>query len=152
MLSPKAMNLVTEMCGGGSTTTEKAQVLVRCSASVAVQLTGVEPRTNVEPDAGVHAIVTGGVPSATVGVNSTAAVRPSRDVTCRSAGHVSVGATGFGGGGVGEVGEPPHAASVTVETTRTLLMTWIDRAPAPRTMLKAKNHTMQPMRPGVSFT
>ena len=52
---------------------------VRCCASVAVQLTGVEPIGNIVPDTGAQTIVTGGVPSATVGVKFTATELPSRD-------------------------------------------------------------------------
>ncbi|HEV3063369.1 MAG TPA: hypothetical protein VGY48_34310 [Vicinamibacterales bacterium] len=42
------------------------QLAVRRTASVAVHVTGVEPRTNVDPLTGVHETDTGVVPPVTV--------------------------------------------------------------------------------------
>jgi hypothetical protein len=68
MLSPNATYLVAPIFGGTVIVTVNVQVSVRCRESVAVQETGVGPMANVEPLSGVHAVVTGGAPAATVGV------------------------------------------------------------------------------------
>ena len=68
MLSPNARILVTLRRGGGKTTLAmNEQLSVRRTASVAVQVTGVEPILNVEPLGGVQDTDTGVVPPVTVG-------------------------------------------------------------------------------------
>jgi hypothetical protein len=71
MLSPNAMNLVTEMRGAGGggwvTVTVKRQESVRCLASVAVHSKLVAPIGNSEPLAGKQPLVTGGAPPTIVG-------------------------------------------------------------------------------------
>jgi hypothetical protein len=67
MLSPNARIVVTLRRGdGGVTVTTNEQLAVRRTASVAVHATGVEPRLNVDPLAGVHDTVTGAVPPVTI--------------------------------------------------------------------------------------
>ena len=66
-LSPNARKLVRCSVGTRETVTEKLQVAERESASVAVQLTLVEPSGNDAPEAGVQATVTGVRPPDTVG-------------------------------------------------------------------------------------
>lgn len=67
MLSPNARIVVTPRCGDGTVTVAvNEQLAVRRTASVAVHATGVEPRLNVDPLAGVHDAVTGVVPPVTV--------------------------------------------------------------------------------------
>jgi hypothetical protein len=66
MLSPKASKRVRLIFGGCATVTVNVHESVRCSESVAVQVTVVEPIANTEPLGGVQLVVTGGLPSATV--------------------------------------------------------------------------------------
>jgi hypothetical protein len=69
MLSPKARNLVSVRRGGGgtkSTTTANEQLAVRRTASVAAQVTVVNPTGKFEPLDGVHDTDTGWVPSVTL--------------------------------------------------------------------------------------
>ena len=54
--------------GGTVTVIANVHESVRCWLSVAVQVTVVGPIGKIDPLAGVHAIVTGGAPLATVGV------------------------------------------------------------------------------------
>jgi hypothetical protein len=55
MLSPKAMNFVTESCGGRVTVTGNEHVAVWLAAElVAEQPTDVVPTGNAEPEAWVH--------------------------------------------------------------------------------------------------
>jgi hypothetical protein len=68
MLSPNAKMVVTARRGGGRVTvTVNEQLAVRRTASIAVQVTVVEPRLKAEPLGGVHVTDTGAVPPATVG-------------------------------------------------------------------------------------
>jgi hypothetical protein len=67
MLSPNATNRVARIRGGITTVIVKLHELVRCSASVTEQLTVDAPSGNVDPDAGVHAISSGGAPSRVLG-------------------------------------------------------------------------------------
>jgi len=71
MLSPNAMNFVTEMRGAGGggwvTVTVKRHESVRCLASVAVHNRLVAPTGNSDPVAGKQPTVSGGAPPVTVG-------------------------------------------------------------------------------------
>jgi hypothetical protein len=116
MLSPKARNFVFEMRGLGVTATLKLQVAVRCSESVAVQVTMVLPSGKFAPDWAEHVTVTGLCPPDAVGtVNDTGIGTFSGDSNEIDAGHDTVGAAGGGGGGVGL---DPQAAAVVMATTR----------------------------------
>jgi hypothetical protein len=67
MLSPNATKLVMLMVGvGGWTTTLKEHESVRCRASMAVQVTVVEPTGKSAPPAGAHETATFGAPPAAV--------------------------------------------------------------------------------------
>jgi hypothetical protein len=67
MLSPNARILVTPRRGAGKTTLAvNEQLAARPTASVAVHVTTVEPRLNVDPLGGVHVTDTGAVPPVTV--------------------------------------------------------------------------------------
>jgi len=84
---------------------------VRFRASVPVQVTVVAPIGKVEPEAGVHATVTGSLPAATVGAAKFTTVPAAAVVLAVAfAGQVRVGGSGSGvgvgvgvgvGGGVG---------------------------------------------------
>ncbi|GMV20117.1 MAG: hypothetical protein AMXMBFR57_00660 [Acidimicrobiia bacterium] len=83
---------------------------VRCSESVAVHETVVEPSGNVDPDAEEQLTVTGAWPPAGVGGAYVAGIPTlSGDSIVIDAGQLTVGAAG-GGGGV--VGDPPHPAEI----------------------------------------
>jgi hypothetical protein len=62
MLSPNATKEVAASSGGGTTVTSNVHVSVRCNASVAVHDTAVCPMLNIDPDAGMHVVVTGALP------------------------------------------------------------------------------------------
>jgi hypothetical protein len=62
MLSPKATNRVTLIRGGAATVTLKVQVSLRFRASVAVQVTTVDPTGKLSEGAGVHCVATGAAP------------------------------------------------------------------------------------------
>jgi hypothetical protein len=116
MLSPKARNLVFEIRGVGVTATLKLQVAVRCSESVAVQVTSVLPSGKAAPDWAEQVTVTGAWPPEVVGaVKDTGSATLSGDSNDNDAGHDTVGAAGGGGGGVGP---DPHAATVVRVTAR----------------------------------
>jgi len=68
MLSPNATNRVTVSVGGATTVIANEHGSVRCSASVAVQLTVVCPMANADPESGVQETVTGALPLTTVGL------------------------------------------------------------------------------------
>jgi hypothetical protein len=68
MLSPNATKEVAASIGGGTTVTINVQVSVLCNASVAVHDTAVCPTLNIDPDAGVHVVVTGALPFTAVAV------------------------------------------------------------------------------------
>src|SRR5688500_9487726 len=68
MLSPNAMNRVAVRSPGRTTVTVKLQEAVRCRASVPMHVTLVAPIGKFEPDAGLHATVTGGAPPEAAGV------------------------------------------------------------------------------------
>jgi hypothetical protein len=59
MLSPNARNFVFEIRGDAVTAMLKLQDAVRCSASVAVQVTRVLPSGNVAPDWALQVTLTG---------------------------------------------------------------------------------------------
>jgi hypothetical protein len=67
MLSPNARNRVAISVGGRVTETVKPQDALRLCASLAVHVTPVIPRENVDPLPGVHVEVTGAAPPVTVG-------------------------------------------------------------------------------------
>ena len=117
MLSPKARNLVFEMRGLGVTATLKLQVAVRCSESVAMQVTRVLPSGKFAPDCAEQVTVTGLCPPDAVGtVNDTGIGTFSGDSNEIDAGHDTVGAGGGGGGG--GVGPDPQAAAVVMTAAR----------------------------------
>jgi hypothetical protein len=66
MLSPKATNDMALKRGAGRTWTDKEQVSVRCSASVAEHVTAVWPTGNCAPLSGVQLTMTGDAPLTTV--------------------------------------------------------------------------------------
>src|SRR3972149_5037969 len=67
-LSPYARYFVTPSTGtGGVSVTLNEQVACRAAASVAMQVTGVVPRPNVEPEPGVHDTAIGAAPPVDVG-------------------------------------------------------------------------------------
>ena len=68
MLSPNATYFVIVSSGMRDTVTGNVQELVRLCLSVAVHVIVVEPSANVDPDAGVHATVTGASPPDASGV------------------------------------------------------------------------------------
>jgi hypothetical protein len=119
MLSPRARNLVIVSSGVRVTVTVNEHELVRFRASVPVHVTVVAPIGKVDPEAGVHANVTGSLPAATVGAAKVTAVPEAAVVLAVTlAGQVRVGGSGSGsgvgvgvgvgaggvGGGVGAVG------------------------------------------------
>ena len=119
MLSPNATNRVTTSTGLGGTTTVTGivQLALRCSASVALQLTVVVPTLKLAPLTGVHASVNGVCPPATTGsLYVTGTGLPSADGCVTASGHLSVGASV--GGGLGFVGLPhdANAAAVRIDT------------------------------------
>jgi hypothetical protein len=68
MLSPNARNRVRVSCGAGAPTeTVNVHDAVARAASVAVQLTDVVPIGKRDDEAGVHVVVTGGVPPEAIG-------------------------------------------------------------------------------------
>lgn len=68
MLSPNARMVPTRSVGDDNVTaTANEQLAVRWTASVAVQVTVVEPSAKVEPLGGVQETVTGAVPPVTAG-------------------------------------------------------------------------------------
>jgi hypothetical protein len=73
-LSPKASSLVTDNVGTIATLTVNAHEAVRESASVAVQVTCVEPSGKTDPDVGAHATVTGAWPFCVVGRSNVTGV------------------------------------------------------------------------------
>ena len=75
------------------TVTAVWQVAVVLEASIAMQLTGVLPTGNSEPDAGEHIVVDGGIPPATDGAKFTATGFPLEDVA-DGTGHVIVSGNG----------------------------------------------------------
>jgi len=124
MLSPNATMLATPMVCD-FTATDVWHTALRLIASVAVQLTVVVPMGNVDPDAGVHATDTGGVPPVGVGAaNVTGSdVDPTGTVAVVLAGHVTDSCC-TGGGGGGDVGLPHDAtaAAVAAAATRARLL------------------------------
>jgi NADH dehydrogenase FAD-containing subunit len=62
MLSPNAANRVVVIVGGAWTVTPNVHDAARCRASVAVQVTVVDPIAKSVWLAGVHETVTGGAP------------------------------------------------------------------------------------------
>jgi hypothetical protein len=66
MLSPKATYLVAPIRGGAVTITLNVQLSVRLLASVAVQVTTVEPIGKLPSLAGTHCVATGVIPPTTV--------------------------------------------------------------------------------------
>ena len=126
-LSPNARNVVFNNTGiGGFTRTVKPHDAVCPTASVAVHDTAVVPTEKVEPEAGVHVTVTGGVPSMADGVVNEAtavtlfngAVADTSSGQLRlSAGLALADADAGCAVDVGDVGDPPplhalvHAAS-----------------------------------------
>ena len=89
------------------TVTTKVPLVVRPALSVAVAVTVVAPSRNVDPDAGEFVVESKlPAPSRAVVVNVTAAPVALVASALVSAGSVSVGALGEGGGG----GVPPFAA------------------------------------------
>src|SRR5580704_13579315 len=94
MLSPNARIVVTPRRGDGTVTVAvNEQLAVRCTASVAVHATGVEPRLKVDPLAGVQDTATGAVPPVSVAnPYVTTADCPLLEMTGNGAtGHVTVG-------------------------------------------------------------
>jgi hypothetical protein len=95
------------------TVTVRLQDEVRCRASVAVQVTVVEPIAKTVPLAGVHAMFKGDWPPTTLGVPYTTGIGlASGDVTASEAGHVIVGGStgvGVGIGGVSLLHPDRHA-------------------------------------------
>jgi hypothetical protein len=73
------------------TVTVKLQLAMSPTASVAVQLTVVAPLEKVEPEAGVHRVVTPGQLSVAVGVYETTAVQLPGELVTMFAGHVMLG-------------------------------------------------------------
>jgi hypothetical protein len=133
MLSPKAPNRVNVSVGGGATRTPNEQVSVRWRASVAVQVTVVDPTGNDAPLSGAHVAVTGGAPSATKGAEYvTVTGFPKGETVEMGAGHVifgGLGTTGGGGGGaLGAVVPEPQATT-----------------PRPRATAKAATNKMGPL-------
>jgi len=103
--------------GGTVTVIPNVHESVRCWLSVAVQVTVDGPIGKMVPLAGVHTMVTGGAPLATVGVPyTTESGVACGDSTFIGAGHVILGGSETGGGGVGVVGGS--------------LQAWSARAPA----------------------
>jgi hypothetical protein len=96
MLSPKAMNRVTDSCGGRVTVTVNAHVAVWLAAGlVARQPTVVAPTVNAEPEAGVHVVWMGGVPPCVVGAGQvTVTGWPWNETAVCGAGQVSVSCGG----------------------------------------------------------
>jgi hypothetical protein len=121
MLSPNARNEVVDSLGGLSTVTRNEQLSVRCSASVAAHVTVFCPTVNADPAAGVHVVVTGACPFATVGaVKVTLVDTPSIDCAVIAAGHVIFGGSGVGGTGFGTwvgVDGLAHALSASAPST-----------------------------------
>src|SRR5579864_878469 len=99
MLSPKATIVIAAMVCA-FTTTLAWQTAVRAMASVAWHVTGVVPKGKMEPEAGRHETVTGGVPPVRVGgANVTrSVVVPSGAVAVVTPGQVRDGGTTTGGG------------------------------------------------------
>jgi hypothetical protein len=73
MLSPNARNDVADNLGGASTVTGKLHASVRCKASVAVHVTVEIPTLKTDPEDGVHAVTTGGLPFIAVAAPYTTA-------------------------------------------------------------------------------
>ena len=67
MLSPKAMNFVTESCGAAAIVTEKLHDAVCAAVSDARHVTLVVPTGKPLPDSGVQVVVTGAWPPLVVG-------------------------------------------------------------------------------------
>ncbi len=89
-LSPNAMKRVFCSLGASVTFTMNPHVPTRPSASVAVQVTTVEPIGNEDPAAGEQPTVTGGDPFTGTGVGYATETGPSvGDVRVISAGQVS---------------------------------------------------------------
>jgi hypothetical protein len=126
MLSPNARNDVVDNFAGLVTVTVNVQLSLRCKASVAAQVTVFCPIVNVDPAAGVHVVLTGAWPFATIGaLNDTGVAPPSTDCAVRDAGQVILGGSGENGTGVGTwvgVVVPPHAAGTIAPATATTRM------------------------------
>jgi hypothetical protein len=119
MLSPNAMNRVALITGtSGTSVTENWQLAVR-TPSVALQLTMVVPTGKLVPDAGLHVMVTGGVPPLAMGpAKVTTWVDPVTFSTRMFGGAVS-SRLGTGGGGcwLGPLGLLPQLARIARATT-----------------------------------
>jgi hypothetical protein len=77
-----------------------------------VHVTVFGPVGKIVPLAGVHTTVSGGAPLATVGVPYTTEIGVAcGESSVIGAGHVSLGGSGTGGGGVGVVGRSLQAWS-----------------------------------------
>jgi hypothetical protein len=102
------------------TLTEKLQEAWRLSASVAVQLTLVDPTENCDPEPGVQATVTGSWPPAVAGAGYATCAVVVVVVAATLAGQVMVGPVGMGSGlvGVSEEESPPQPA-MTSSTGKT---------------------------------
>ena len=99
MLSPNARNEVVDSFGGMSTVTRNEHESVRCSASVAAQVTVFWPTENVDPAAGVQIVVTGAWPLSTIGALKVTGVNPpSSDCAVCDAGHAILGGSATGAG------------------------------------------------------
>ena len=105
MLSPNATYRVALIFGGTFTVIANVHASVRCRLSVAVQLTVFGPVGNVDPLAGVQAVVTGGALLTTVGVPYTTEIGMPSGARERHRRRVIFGGSGTGGGtGVGRDG------------------------------------------------
>jgi hypothetical protein len=109
-LSPKARKRVWRSRGGARTTTWKLQLALWPRASVAWQVTALDPTAN-GPGCAVQVTFTGATPPVVcAGLNVTFTGVPSVDSASTFAGHDTVSAgTGGGGGAVGD--EPPQPAA-----------------------------------------
>jgi hypothetical protein len=65
------MNDVRLSVGTGARATVNVQVAKRPPASVALQVTGVSPRGNAAPEAGLHCTATGASPPVVVGAGKS---------------------------------------------------------------------------------
>jgi hypothetical protein len=106
MLSPNARNFVTSSRGGAETLTLKLQEAF-CPPTLALHVTVVEPTGNVEPLAGVQALVRPGPPAATTGGYDTGIGPPFGEMMLIEDGHIMAGL------GVAGFEQPATAIAIT---------------------------------------
>src|SRR5262249_53527441 len=117
-LSPNPRYFEKASCGigGGSTFTENEHEAECPAVSVALQVTGVDPTANADPDVCEQLVVTGGLPPLEVGAANvtTALFAPSaaRDETS--------GGQTIASGGVGEIGVLPEQPSHSITPVPTI--------------------------------